>query len=61
MYLRRIGVILRIIHNAMRMSMAVPLSDSASADNGVLRKDVLGDWLGTSKLWGHDALEGIRG
>jgi len=39
----------------------VPLSDSASADNGVLRKGVLGDWLGTGKLWGHGALEGIRG
>jgi len=61
MYLQWIGVILRIIHNAMRMSTAVPLSDSVSADNGVLRKDVLGDWLGTGKLWGHGVLEGIRG
>jgi len=41
--------------------MVIPLSDSASAENGVLREDVLGDWLGTGELWGHDVLKGIRG
>jgi len=41
--------------------MVIPLSDSASADNGVLRKDILGDWLGTGELWGHGALERNQG
>jgi len=41
--------------------MAIPLSDSASADNGVLRKDILGDGLGTGELWGHGTLERDQG